>query len=131
MAKRRIIKGNGRLLVRAGFNVVVAGIFFGIFMAFLGGLTAGGIILSEVIALFVLVMVVPQIFRIRKGQETLMALVLGIPIGLSVVSIVGTLFPNLIIPTIGVSGLAIGTFPFVIAITSYFLADWMFVQFFK
>ena len=128
MAKRNAMK-TGRLLTRAGFNVVVAGIIFGLFMSLIGGIQATGVVISELVALVVLLMVVPQIWKMRKGPENLMALILGIPIGLAVVGLVGALFPALTIPSIGLSGLVIGSFPFVIAMTSYFLADWIGLQF--
>ena len=129
MSKTRNAMKTGKLLARAGFNVVVAGLFFTLFMSLLGGLQTIGVLISEVIALVLLVLVIPQIWKMRKGPENLMILILGIPIGLAVVGIVGALFPNLTIPTIGLSGLTIGSFPFVIAMTSYFLADWIGLQF--
>lgn len=125
MAKTRNAVKTGKLLARTGFNVVIAGLIFTLFMSFFSGLQTTGVLISEVVALIVLVLVIPQIWRMRKGVENLMILILGIPIGLAVVGIVGALFPTLTIPTIGLSGLTIGSFPFVIAMTSYFVADWI------
>jgi len=127
MAKRNF-KKTGRLLVRAGFNVVIAGIIFGLVISLLNGVQATGVIISELVALVVLLVVVPQIWEMRKGPENLMNLVLGIPLGLAIVGLVGAIVPTLTIPTIGLSGLVIGSFPFVIAMTSYFLADWLGLQ---
>ena len=127
MAKRNAMK-TGKLVFRAGFNVVIAGIIFGIVMSLLNGVQAFGVFVSQLVALTVLLLVVPKIWTMRKGKESLMVLILGLPLGLAVVGLVGALFPALTIPTIGLGGLVIGSFTFVIAMTSYFLADWIGLQ---
>ena len=75
--------------VRLLINIVIAGINFTVATSLLNTVTTtAGIIVSSMITLLVLIVVIPMIFQIRKGPETLVDLIIAIPAGLILVTLV-------------------------------------------
>jgi len=127
MAKRKTTVG--RLLSRLGWNVVIGGIIFTLLSGFLAGFDGTGVVAS-IVTLAVLVLVVPRILSMRPGQETILSLILGIPIGITVINLVESLV-GVSLPVLDVSSVGLFSVAFSLVIASYYASDLVFVRFFR
>lgn len=119
----------GRFAGRVTFNVIIAAIIFGILNAIMSAFEESSILVSSALSLAVLLWLVPFVLNKHPGEETLLSLVIALPVGITIVNLIGGLF-NVELPALNVSEMSIFSIPFVLAVTSYFIADWIFGMWF-
>lgn len=115
----------GKLIARIAINTVIAAFLYGIISNLLNNITGvGGLVLSAVISLAVLVFIVPWILELHPGKEyeTLTSLVFSIPVGMTLIAAINGLF-NVSLPILAISDMAIGSVSLVIAMTCFVVAD--------
>ncbi|MHA1329752.1 MAG: hypothetical protein ACTSR2_01620 [Candidatus Hodarchaeales archaeon] len=83
--------------------------------------TAGGVVLSTIASLAVLLFVVPAVLEMHPGEETLMSLIVALPVGFTLLSLLEAL--GISLPALPVSEVALGSMSLVLVITSYYIAD--------
>jgi len=117
----------GRLVTRVTVNLIVAGMIFSVVAGFLAGFEAQGVLISSLVSLGVLLWAVPFVLKQRPGQETFLSLLLAIPVGLVMVNLVEGFF-GVTLPILAISDVSLFSVAFVLAFTSYILADLIFIQ---
>jgi len=118
---KKTVKTGTRLLI----NVIVGGLILMLASNLLDSITtSAGAIISGIVTLLILLVVIPQIFAIRKGPELITDLILAIPAGLVMVSLVQEIFKvSFEIPALTTGDAGIFSLTMAMAVGSYFLAD--------
>lgn len=111
----------GQMVIRYTIDVVLAGIIFYLANMVVTAVGSLGIIISTLFTIVVAAYYVPFIQKLRPGRETFLDLIIGIVIGTSVLALMTALF-GIALPAITIVG-GISLFGFLLAITSFWLAD--------
>jgi len=120
------------IALRVAMNSIVGAIIYSIVTAILNTINLSsqdnnGFILTSVAALAILLWLVPFVFNKHPGEETLLSIILAFPAGLIIVSLINTLF-NINLPILQFGEFAVGSLQFVLALTSYILADLIYLK---
>lgn len=122
----------GKFALKVLLNVVIAGIIYSIATSIIGNFAAGGVILSSIISLAILLFAVPYVFEKHPGDEAqqLWEILLALPVGLVLVGVLNAMF-GVTLPALTFNGFALGSLQLVYAFTAYIIADTITLQFIK
>lgn len=121
----------GKFALKVLVNIIIAGVIYSIANTIISNLTAGGVILSTIVSLAILLFIVPYIFQIHKGNESeqFLSLIVGLPVGFALLTLLGSWGVKL--PALPLEPLVLGSASIVYMLTSYFAADAITSRFIK
>lgn len=124
-------KETKKLAVRVSVNVVASAIILAVltnlFASLSNSIGRDSVLVSSVISLIVLLWLVPRTFKKHPGEETLLSFILALPVGFVIVNLINTIF-RISLPIIDIGNVSFGSMQFILALTSYVIADTLYLK---